>query len=413
MKTITNLRRCAFAALIMTFTVTTSWAQAPDIPLPSAEELAAQAAYEAKLQQIAAVTADRYTAIANIVATWETSWGQHQGWEAEFTAALEAANDERLAEIQDATSYDAVRAILQGQDAPVQLEGVSGTETLGSLTEDLVYSPVFPCRIFDTRNVGPAPGNNAVRHYFVHGTPGGLNAQGGNPAGCPAPRGEPVGISVNLAAVPVSSVGHLRVYPYLGVQPTASFLNYFGGGNIANSGIVTTCFNCGFDITVFNRNTSHSFADAMGYFYPVDTDDFEDKFAGSITTVSTANFLSNTCANDGGSVAIFTPGPGFVTVQAEVLIRHNHTAGLLDNAFVFLNTTPTGCTGADTAGGFYRGYSEAGSQLPSGSYYNVVTVSRKFNVTTAGNKFYYVNGIGDSSSKFFWLGKSATFHPQP
>ena len=55
-------------------------------------------------------------------------------------------------------------------------------------------------------------------------------------------------------------------------MPTASFVNYFGGGNIANSGLVTNCYLCGLDISVFNRNTAHSFADVMGYFYPAKSD---------------------------------------------------------------------------------------------------------------------------------------------
>jgi hypothetical protein len=102
-----------------------------------------------------------------------------------------------------------------------------------------------------------------------------MTAQGGNPAGCatPAGKGEPVGISINMAAIPVSPAGHLRVYPFQGTLPTASFLNYFSAGNVANSGLITTCYLCsgtGQDISVFNRNTSHSFADVMGYFYPAD-----------------------------------------------------------------------------------------------------------------------------------------------
>ena len=111
----------------------------------------------------------RYSTIAGIVAIWETEMGAAQGWEAEFTTALNNASDAQLLNIQNATSYDAVRAILLGRSVPVIPEGVIGTETLGSLTQDLVYTPVFPCRIFDTRNTPGTPTNNLVNSYFVDG----------------------------------------------------------------------------------------------------------------------------------------------------------------------------------------------------------------------------------------------------
>jgi hypothetical protein len=224
-----------------------------------------------------ATASDRYSTISGIVAVWEANLGGGDAWVEEFTEALNAASDAQLSGIENAGSYDDVRAILLG-GAVSSLEGVTGTEALGDLDQDLVYSPVFPCRIFDTRNIGGVglgtpPINNQPNDYHVYGDAATMTAQGGNPAGCAAPtgKGEPVGISVNIAAIPVSPAGHLRVYPHQGTLPTASFLNYFSAGNVANSGLITTCFLCpgtGQDLSVFNRNTAHSFGDVMGYFYP-------------------------------------------------------------------------------------------------------------------------------------------------
>ena len=267
---------------------------------------------------------DRYGTIAGIVAMWEPTMGQNEGWEEELTTALNGATDAQLLSIQGATSYNAVSAILQGQSVPLSLEGVVGTEDLGDLDADLVYTPVFPCRFYDTRNVGAAPGNNAINSYRVFGSGAAMSAQGGNAAGCPAPKAtHPVGVSINLAAVPVSSSGHLRVWPYLGVQPTASFVNYFGGGNIANSGLLAICYNCGDDISVFNRNTAHSFADAMGYFYPaiipvnsigmseIDSADLESGFTTtSVLLVAGSNYAmaSSFVANATGKCEVNAEG---------------------------------------------------------------------------------------------------------
>ena len=65
----------------------------------------------------------------------------------------------------------------------------------------LVYSPVTPCRIVDTRIGGGgvlSPGQR--REYFVYGPPGDIATQGGNPAGCPSPSGEPSGVHINVTS---------------------------------------------------------------------------------------------------------------------------------------------------------------------------------------------------------------------
>ena len=52
----------------------------------------------------------------------------------------------------------------------------------------LVYSPVPPCRIFDTRNTGGPIAAGTSEDFYVYGDATTMFAQGGNPAGCPAPR---------------------------------------------------------------------------------------------------------------------------------------------------------------------------------------------------------------------------------
>ena len=248
MKTISILQRCAIPLLLVGFMGT-------------------------------AIAADRYSTITAIVAIWEAQLGVSEGWEREFTAALNGASDAQLADIQNATSYDAVRAILQGRNAPVQLEGVTGTEALGSLTSDLVFTPVVPCRIFDTREAIPAPpsqGDNpgTVLNYYVHGSNATLTPQGHSAdTGCASPGGEPVAISANFTVVP-GGKGHIRVWPYLQPEPNASFLNYNStvNSNLANAGIIATCYLCasgGQDISVSTWfGGADSLADVMGYFYP-------------------------------------------------------------------------------------------------------------------------------------------------
>ena len=67
--------------------------------------------------------------------------------------------------------------------------------------EDLLYSPVTPCRIVDTRNT-PAGimGASTKRDFYAYGSGGTMSAQGGNPAGCESPLGEPLAVHINMVA---------------------------------------------------------------------------------------------------------------------------------------------------------------------------------------------------------------------
>ena len=140
--------------------------------------------------------------------------------------------------------------------------------------EDLVFTPVVPCRIVDTRNPGPVSGvfsPGEQREFFVYGTTE-ISSQGGNPAGCSPPRGNPSAVHINVTAVPQSGQGNLGVFPANVSAPHASLVNYKAGvQNIANAATVKTSGRAGAgDIAVKNRyGYSHLVIDVMGYYYPM------------------------------------------------------------------------------------------------------------------------------------------------
>jgi hypothetical protein len=138
--------------------------------------------------------------------------------------------------------------------------------TISYTSNDLVYTPITPCRIVDTRKAGGAIPPSGIRSYNVHGA---VASQGGNPAGCPSPKGEPRAVAMNVTAVPLSKNGYLTAYPFGSTAPFPSLVNYKGGGQpIANSGTVKTCFNCSKDINIkSNYGTTHVVIDVLGYYY--------------------------------------------------------------------------------------------------------------------------------------------------
>ena len=138
----------------------------------------------------------------------------------------------------------------------------------GLLDDDknLTYTPVIPCRIADTRIVGGAITPGGLRSYDVRGA---VVSQGGNPAGCPSPGGEPRGVQLSVTAVPVVGAGHLRLFPFDTPTPHASALNYKTGSNIANAVSVQACYGCTKDVNVQSfGGTTHVVIDVMGYYCP-------------------------------------------------------------------------------------------------------------------------------------------------
>ena len=142
--------------------------------------------------------------------------------------------------------------------------------SLGDLTRDLVYFPLAPCRLLDTRIgtgtfAGPkAPGT--VVAFSVNDT---LSPQGGLAAGCGVPGVDPPALSVVITAVPTDTgQGNLRAYPTGGTIPTASVVSYQGGVVVAAGTISQSASGTSNELTVRNQGagTTHIVVDVTGYF---------------------------------------------------------------------------------------------------------------------------------------------------
>ena len=138
-----------------------------------------------------------------------------------------------------------------------------------------MFTPVKPCRIHDSRKSCPVCGvynTGNSREFYVYGTSDIAN-QGGNPAGCSSPQGEPAAVHINVTAVPQSGIGWFTVFPADVAAPVASLVNYDGAvQNIANAATIKCFFNASAgarEIEVSNGGSgiSHLIIDVMGYYY--------------------------------------------------------------------------------------------------------------------------------------------------
>ena len=144
------------------------------------------------------------------------------------------------------------------------------TITINDFDENLVYTPVTPCRIVDTRNTSAGIiGASEQRDFQVYGSGGTIGAQGGNPAGCSSPLGEPLAAHINMIAVNPTGKGNLQTFPMGAGAGAGLSVNYNTIDlNLANAGTVRTIVGLGADITVAsNFSSAHTVIDVLGYYY--------------------------------------------------------------------------------------------------------------------------------------------------
>ena len=167
-----------------------------------------------------------------------------------------------------ATSFEGMmRVLATGRPeqplVPGQTAQTSLSEQLGDLIDDLVYTPVAPCRLVDTRVAGGAIAGGSVRAFDVDGT--NLSGQGGSATGCGLPFGVPRAAALTITVTGPAADGWLNAWG-LGAQPLSSVVNYFAGQTAANTTIVPVVPGGGNDFSLFSSASAHAVIDVVGYY---------------------------------------------------------------------------------------------------------------------------------------------------
>ncbi len=226
-----------------------TWAQVDDKPFGIEQDQALEAA------RLAQETAQKAALAEWILGREEAAAGRV--FDPAFRAAVKAGLTSSLS--------------LAALTAQTQQSGL-GPLNLGEGQADLVYTPVTPCRILDTRLAGGPIPAGTTRDVLVTGD---TTAQGG--ANCGIPFGPATAAVLNFVAVGPAGPGDLRVTPFGTAMPNASIVNYaaVAGLNIANGLVVTLCFpattTCTQDITLqADVSATDVVADVQGYFRKTD-----------------------------------------------------------------------------------------------------------------------------------------------
>ena len=185
-------------------------------------------------------------------------------WAQRMHSTFEHADITNLERAASAENFQQMTSALLGAST-LQQTGKLAPEALGTPGSDLVYTPVTPCRIIDTRVVGGAipAGGTRMFHGF---TATDFTDQGGDGTNCGIPLNASA-LTVKITASLPASTGHFVAYPSNEAKPLASSLNYQAGVNTSNESHFRLCRPaCPTEFSVFALTQAHLVVDVNGYY---------------------------------------------------------------------------------------------------------------------------------------------------
>ena len=232
-------------------------------------QLANQRAYTEKLQQ---VTNDKAAYATSIVQKWEESARASGRFDASYAtdlfSALMKLTPDNLLAAGEATSYDSMRHVLAtGRPKPAGPEPAMNPlpNALGDTYDDLVFTPLAPCRIVDTRVAGGPIAANSTRAFDVDGS--NFSSQGGSSTGCGIPYDVARAVAMTITVTQPSGGGYFTAWSVGAAQPNASVLNFTAGQTIANTTIVPVDPGVGNDFYLNSAGaSSQAIIDVVGYY---------------------------------------------------------------------------------------------------------------------------------------------------
>lgn len=189
-------------------------------------------------------------------------------WAMRMVPTFVHAEPERFRHALAASTFDEALADLdRGMLRPSA--GAKPAKILGASGSDLVYTPLAPCRIVDTRVAGgPIAAGQSRAFNASAAAGGGYAAQGGSAGDCGSLTSNLAGaVVLNVTTVGPSIAGYATVYPYGDPRPATASVNY-GAGGIVNNTVVTRIPSPpqNKDFNVYSLATSDYVIDIVGYY---------------------------------------------------------------------------------------------------------------------------------------------------
>ncbi|HEX5758084.1 MAG TPA: hypothetical protein VF121_02720 [Thermoanaerobaculia bacterium] len=221
-------------------------------------------------------------------------------------------------------------------------------KAVGDAESDLLFVPLAPCRVIDTRFGGGPLAAGETRPFEVAGTAN-FPAQGGTAGGCGVPLGATTPLAaaavLNFVAVGPAGPGHMTAWEFGQPIPGASTINYAAvpGLNIANGVIVPIA-----GVSTLDKDLNiqaavsavHVVVDVTGYFTRFPLEQFQNGLKSEVVATSSATLVD---LDDGACHELLTctvtaPALGKVVVEAWTQVVVNHTSGITDRFVMQVET---------------------------------------------------------------------------
>lgn len=221
-----------------------------------------------------------------------SKWGGHvqeayradvRDWAMGMVPVFARAPITDLRRAANARSFEAMNEALLGVD-PAAVP-VASPKALGDLDKDLVFVPVTPCRIFDTRVAGGQIAANTTRGFDVTSV-GSYSFQGGDASNCGVgDKGSFAAAAINFTVVTPGAAGYITAFPFGATQPLAATVNYTAGDIRGNLSIVRLDQGpAASELSVYTFAQTHLVADIVGYFTQAETElDCVEKVSGNLS----------------------------------------------------------------------------------------------------------------------------------
>jgi hypothetical protein len=141
---------------------------------------------------------------------------------------------------------------------------------IGSLAADLVYTPITPCRVLDTRpsQGGTGPIAAAGTKTFQIWGAASYAPQGGSPTNCGITAGSNVAaVAMNVTVVTPAAGGFITAYPFGAALPTAATVNFQAGdiarGNFTLAKVAQTGTS---HLSIFSTSNADVVGDVVGFY---------------------------------------------------------------------------------------------------------------------------------------------------
>ena len=350
--------------------------------LPSVDNSAISAKLRA--DPLLSVDMNRGEIVSRLMTQWQGELAAPQ--RESFKDKLSALRADRLLAVSLVGTFDGVLEVLNGQEktnhaltALSALKGGDTSKAIGDPDKDLVYTPITPCRILDTRPSEGGPGALAAESTNTfNAVSASFASQGGAATNCNIPS-TATAMAGSFAMLNAQAGGHVKFWAAGTAQPNAatglfnpsSQVTYALNSTIVPLCTIGACPGRQFNVFVSGSLLNVSF-DVSGYFAPPSS-------TGNGLRVIQGGFgptVVNGAANNTATGGAITVSGGVNNAAAG---DYGTIGGGRDNSTATFEATVAGgranaaTGGASAIGGGYGNTASGGSSTVSGGVGNVAS----------------------------------------